>query len=304
MVSLPAATWPLASTSSPPSISVTKPPASRTSSMPAARSHGDRSRSQKASKRPAATQARSSVAAPIAAQAREVVLRGGDFVASERKVAAAVMRQPASHDRLGKPLPRGDADTPVVEESALAAFGDKQLLVRRIVGQRGNDRVVSFERDGDGEMRDAVQEVGGAVERIDDPAMRLVGAGAGAAFLAEEAVIGPRLGKLLVHDLFGAAIGGGDEIARALERDLKVFDLAEIALEAAAGAARRLEHDIEDCGVEHGACGTVQLAPASSLEAWHPSPRRALDRVEIRLRGLSRRRRGSGRRDWPRNRRA
>ena len=115
-------------------------------------------------------------------------------------------------------------------------------------------------------MRNAVQEVGGAVERIDDPAMALVGAGAGAAFLAEEAVFGPGLGQFLVNDLFGAPIGGGDEIARALQRDLKVLDLAEIALETAAGTARRLEHDIEDCGVEHGACGTVQLAPASSLK--------------------------------------
>ena len=99
----------------------------------------------------------------------------------------------------------------------------------------------ALERDGDREMRNAVQEIGGAVERIDDPAMGLVGAGASAAFLAEEAVFGPRLGEFLAHDFFGAPVGGGDEIARALQRDLKVLDLAEIALEAAAGAARRLE---------------------------------------------------------------
>ena len=58
-----------------------------------------------------------------------------------------------------------------------------------------------------------------------------------AAFLAEEAVIRPRLGELLAHDLFGAAVGRGDEIARPLQRDLQVLDLAEIALEALAGAA-------------------------------------------------------------------
>ena len=101
-------------------------------------------------------------------------------------------------------------------------------------------------------MRDAVQEIGGAVERIDDPAVGLVGAGVRAAFLAEKAVIRPRLGEFLAHDLFGAAVGGGDEIARALQRDLQVLDLAEIALEAAAGAVRRLDHDVEDGGMEHG----------------------------------------------------
>ena len=85
-------------------------------------------------------------------------------------------------------------------------------------------------------MRDAVQEIGGAVERIDDPAVALVGAGARAAFLAEKAVIRPRLGELLAHDLLGAAVGRGDEIARTLERHLQILDLAEIALEAPAGA--------------------------------------------------------------------
>ena len=60
-----------------------------------------------------------------------------------------------------------------------------------------------------------MQEVGGAVERIDDPGMGLVGALVAAAFLAEEAVAGPRLGELGAQDLLGAMIGGADEIAPA-----------------------------------------------------------------------------------------
>ena len=44
-------------------------------------------------------------------------------------------------------------------------------------------------------MRNAVQKIGRAIERVDDPAMGLVAALMGAAFLAEEAVIGPRLGE-------------------------------------------------------------------------------------------------------------
>src|SRR6202171_6804786 len=109
-------------------------------------------------------------------------------------------------------------------------------------------------------MRNAVQEIGGAVERIDDPAMTFVGAGAGATFLAEKAVSRPRLGQFLVDDLLGAAVGGGDEIARPLERHLQMLDLAEIALEAAPGAARGLDHDIEDGGMQHG--GPVPVAAA------------------------------------------
>ena len=110
-------------------------------------------------------------------------------------------------------------------------------------------------------MRNAVQEIGGAVERIDDPAMGLVGAVARAAFLAEKAVARPRLGQFLAHDLLGAAVGGGDEIARPLQRHLQVLDLAEIALEAAPGAARGLDHDVEDGGMQHG--GPVPVAGVS-----------------------------------------
>ena len=73
-----------------------------------------------------------------------------------------------------------------------------------------------------------------------------------AAFLAEKAVIRPRLGEVLAQDLLGAPIGGGDEIARPFQRDLQILDLAEIALEAFAGAKRGLDHHIEQCGMVHG----------------------------------------------------
>src|SRR6516162_3421510 len=100
-------------------------------------------------------------------------------------------------------------------------------------------------------MGNAVQKVCGAVERVDAPAMRLVGAGVSAAFLAEEAVIRSRLGEFLAQDRLGAAVGGGDEIAGSLERNLQLLDLAKIALETAAGAVRRLDHDVKDGRMQH-----------------------------------------------------
>ena len=138
------------------------------------------------------------------------------------EVAAAEMRQPAGDDRVGEPLAGGDPDPLFVEEGALAALGDEHLVVDRIVDEPGDHRALALERDRDGELRDAVQEIGGAVERIDDPAMGLVGALAHAAFLAEEAVAGPRLGQFGIQRLLGAAVGGGDEIGRALQRDLQI----------------------------------------------------------------------------------
>ncbi len=59
-------------------------------------------------------------------------------------------------------------------------------------------------------------KIGGAVERIDDPAMGLVGALDGAALLHQKAVAGTRLGELLEQGLLGLDVGGGDEIGWAL----------------------------------------------------------------------------------------
>ncbi len=128
-------------------------------------------------------------------------------------------------------------------------------------------------------MRDAVQEIGGAVERVDDPAVGLVGAFADAAFLAEKAVAGPRLGQFLEQRLLGAAVGGGDEIRRALHRHLKFFHLTEIALEGARGLARSRDHHIERGGMGHRS-GLIQRrgqagmpAPARAVKASTPAGR-------------------------------
>ncbi len=162
------------------------------------------------------------------------------------------MRQAAGDDGVGEMLAAGDADAVVVQKGAFAFFGDEQVFADRIVDQAGDDHAFALERDRNGEMRNAVQEIRGAVERIDDPAVRLVGAFALAAFLAEKAVAGPRLRQFGVKRFLGAAVGGGDEIGRTFQRDLQILDFAEIALERARGLARGGDHDIEQGGMVHG----------------------------------------------------
>ena len=162
------------------------------------------------------------------------------------------MRQAAGDHRFVKLGPRRDAQAAVVVERALAALGDEQVFVRRVVNQAGDDGAFAFERDRDRKVRDAVEEIGGAVERIDDPAVRLVRAFMHAAFLAEEAVAGARLLEVVAQHPLGAAVRGGDEIARPLQRNLQMLDLAEVALEAAPGAPGRFDHDVDDGGVLHG----------------------------------------------------
>ena len=161
-------------------------------------------------------------------------------------VAAADMRQPAGDHAFVELAPPGDAQALIVEEGALAALGDVEFVIGGIVDHAGDHRALALQPDRNRKLRNAVQEVGGAVERIDDPGVGLVVAFAGAAFLADEAVTRPRLGEVGVEHLLGAPVGHGDEIGRPLQRHLQIFDLAEVALEAAAGAARGLDHDVDE----------------------------------------------------------
>src|SRR3984957_11167470 len=230
MNSLPQTRLPDFSGSSSPSMPLTMPPASRTMIWPAAMSQGCRLRSQWPSRRPAATKAMSSEAAPNRRSPATLfwisVISWRDKSWSTRPIC-------------GSPQPL------VVEEGALAAFGDIEVVIGRIVDQAGDDDAVALQADRNRKLRDAVQEIGGAVERIDDPGVALVGAFARAPFLADEAVTPPRLGEVVVQHLLGALVGQGDEIRRPLQRHLEIFHLAEVTLEAAAGAARGFDHDVD-----------------------------------------------------------
>ena len=201
---------PLACARSPPRKSVTKPPASRTSRMPAAMSQGWRSSSQKPSKRPAATQARSSAAEPK----RRMPATSG---ATASKIGSTARQSP--WPRYGMPVAiSASARSRRAEtrrrrswsQAPLPFLGPEALVGQRLIDER---RVISpqplpvgfgsCDRDRDREMRDAVEEVGGAVERIDDPARLGRIALDLAAFLEQQAPVGPRVAKLVDDGLLG-----------------------------------------------------------------------------------------------------
>ena len=98
-------------------------------------------------------------------------------------------------------------------------------------------------------MGDAVHEIGGAVDGVDDEAVGLVLALSAAAFLAQEAIAGTGLGEFVDQDLFGALVGAGDEIAGAFHRDLEIFQLIEIAVQRAAGLAGGGDHHVHGWGL-------------------------------------------------------
>ena len=94
--------------------------------------------------------------------------------ARQFEVAAADMRQAAGDHAVGELAAAGDPQPLVVEEGALAALGDIKLVIGGIVDHAGDDGALALQADRNRKLRNAVQEIGGAVERIDDPGVALV----------------------------------------------------------------------------------------------------------------------------------
>ena len=86
-------------------------------------------------------------------------------------------RDAGGEERLLDPPPARDAQPAAVEKGAGAAFGGVQLVVNGRVDDARERLAVALQRDRDGEVRNAVQEVRRAVERIDDPAVGGIAAG-------------------------------------------------------------------------------------------------------------------------------
>ena len=94
------------------------------------------------------------------------------------------------------------------------------------------------EKNGIAWMKFVVPSIGSMIQRmVGVAALDLAG------FLHQKAVAGARFLKLAMDDLLAAFVGGGDEIARPLDRDLEIGDLAEIALDAARRLAHGIDHD-------------------------------------------------------------
>ncbi len=131
--------------------------------------------------------------------------------------------------QIGENAAGGNAQTAIVQEGAAALFRREQFVRCRIEDDAGHDFTIALQCDGDRELRNAVQEVGRAIERIDDPAVGAIGALFLLAFLAEETVGGAGLQKLVTNDLFRLQVCLGHEVARPLTETCRFCNLAEIA---------------------------------------------------------------------------
>ena len=136
--------------------------------------------------------------------------------------------------RYGKPVATSDccerraladANAPAVELRALAAARREDLLAQRVVDDAVLELALARDADRHRELREAVQVVRRAVERIDDPLVLVVAARA--AFLGEDRV----LGVVVADDLDDRGLGGlvdlRDELVAAFLDDLERLELVE-----------------------------------------------------------------------------
>ena len=98
--------------------------------------------------------------------------------------------QAGGDHRRGQFLAGRDAQALVVVIGAMALFGGVEVVGDGIEHHARHKLAFALQPDGDGEVRNAVHEVGGAVDRIDDEAVGGIGALQHAAFLAQETVAG------------------------------------------------------------------------------------------------------------------
>src|SRR5262249_46558746 len=157
---------------------------------------------------------------PKAPHSGHVLLHGADFLSRQADVAMPVVSDSARDNCLCKSRSRSDADALIVQECALALFGHKHFIDCGIVDQPGDDGAVALERHRNWKVGDAVQKIGGAVERVHDPHMALIGTLTTAAFFTEKTVPRPCLHELCVNGFFRATIGGRHEVGRTLQGDL------------------------------------------------------------------------------------
>src|SRR5436190_11160531 len=153
-------------------------------------------------------------------------------------------RKAGADERITETRQGGNADTAVVEEGAAALGRCEKLVARRVVDHRMRERAAMPDADRHAVLRKAMDEVGRAVERIDDPHVLRVGVRR-ARLLGEQPVIRVRLAHDLDDRFLRRVIHLRDEVLGALRRDAQPSAVQRRAVDDRARAARRAHGDIE-----------------------------------------------------------
>ena len=130
-------------------------------------------------------------------------------------------REARGRQRIFDPRRAGDMNARAVQERAGARFRAEHFIAGGIDDHAADQFARALQRESDVEHRESVSEVGGAVQRIDIPAI-LGGSRVPAAFLGDDRVRGKVALQALDDQPFAGAVGLGDQIVFALELEAVV----------------------------------------------------------------------------------
>ena len=147
----------------------------------------------------------------------------GDFaVAFESLVEGCfAFRKSDGDDGIGEGIAGTDADGAAVEGWDAAAEDGPGFVEHGVVDHSEDGFAVVAEGDGDAEVRDAVEEIDGAVDGVDDPLPR-GGLVAGGAFLAEDDVVRASGEDSGFEEDLGFAVEGEFDVVGEFFIDLKI----------------------------------------------------------------------------------
>jgi hypothetical protein len=135
------------------------------------------------------------------------------------------------------------ADLAAVELRAVTARGGEQLLAHHVEHHGVFQAALDLAGDRHRETREAVHEIRGAIERVDDPQhVALAGL---AAFLGQKRVVGMQAPDGFDDIGLGSPIHLGDVVIAALAVDLDGFEPRHGTYDDVAGAARGFDRNIE-----------------------------------------------------------
>src|SRR5208282_2828962 len=201
----------------------------------------------------------------------------------EAPAFAPVVRESGAQQRGAEAWRRADANRLAVQARALSALGNEAFFFQRVEDYAELHAAAPFVRDRYAELRIAVREVGGAVERIDNPSMVAL-MRAGAAFLRED-----RMGWKCAMDHvddggFRFAVGFGDQIYR-VRLAIDGYSAEPFEMDSA-GGTRGAERNLFDF-IYHGKGKYYSRGEASSATRRSiDKPRRATG-FRIYQRGVS-----------------
>ena len=162
------------------------------------------------------------------------------------EIAAVAERKAGADEAVSQMIALRHAHPVVVEIGAAAARRGEEIVAHRIVDHRLRDQSLLREGDRHAVLRESVQEVGGAVERIDDPDVLGVGIVAfGRALFREDRMVRVGVEQRVDDRAFRRAVDLAHEVLRPLRRDGQPVEVAGAAADHVAGTARGFHRDGE-----------------------------------------------------------